>query len=126
MRTAAILLLLGLSGCDELKTISNKPTPAIINQIEDRLKALKCVAPVGKWERSYWYSRDKAGHVDRNSIEIDLRQAGFEEFKHGRYILDAPPIRIFDVDDRDYEIAFGSFNVSKKHIRLQSCGPNIR
>ena len=126
MRTAAILLLVVLSGCDQLATTSNKPTRAVINQIEGRLRAIKCVGPLSKWERSYWYSRDRAGHVDHNSVEIDLRQAGFEEFKHGRYVLDAAPTRIFDVDDRDYEIAFGSFDVSKERISLQSCGPNMR
>lgn len=126
MRTAAVLLLVGLSGCDQLQTTSNKPARAVIEQIEARLRAIKCVAPLNKWERSYWFSRDRAGHVDHNSVEIDLRQAGFEEFKHGRYVLDAPPTRMFDADDRDYDIAFGSFDVSKERISLHSCGPNMR
>lgn len=125
MRTAAILLLVGLSGCNQLQTTSDKPSQAVVNQIEDRLRAIKCVAPLSKWGRSYWYSRDRAGRIDHNSVEIDLREAGFEEFKRGRYIFAAPPIRRFNTDDRDYKIAFGSFDVSKKHINMQACGPNI-
>ncbi|WP_141396453.1 MULTISPECIES: hypothetical protein [Sphingomonas] len=125
MRKAWILLLAALSGCDPLQTTSDKPTLFVINQIESKLRSVKCIAPLTKWERSYWYSRDGNGDINHNSVEIDFRQAGFEEFKHGRYVLEAPPIRQFDVDDRDYQIVFGSFNVSKKRLSLQACGRNI-
>ncbi|MEP9400850.1 hypothetical protein [Sphingomonas sp. VNH70] len=120
-----MLLLACLAGCEPHEKAANTPDEALVDRIEDKLVATECVGSLNRWYRSYWFARDRSGSIDRNTVAIDLRQAGFDEFGHGRHRLDARPTREFDVDDRDYWIASGSFDVANGRLTLRFCGPNM-
>lgn len=125
MRRATLLFLACLAGCDEGQSSAEQPDKAIVNRIELELGALKCPGSLGVWERHYWYSRDRSGSINRSTVEIDLRQAGFEEFGYGRHIHPAPPVFRFDTDDRDYRVAFGTFDIPTGALKMSACGSNM-
>jgi hypothetical protein len=79
-----------------------------------------------RWERRYWFSQaGQASAPDNSTIDFDFRQAGFEEFRAGRNIHSAPHLGVFDVDDREYNLAVGTYDVKADRLSIEACGPNM-
>lgn len=63
-------------------------------------------------------------HLDSAVIEFRLREAGKFGFKSGRQFVDAPLTS--GPDDRNYKVAFGTYDFLRRKLRIESCGPNVR
>jgi hypothetical protein len=57
-----------------------------------------------------------------DSVEIDYRQAGFAEFRPRRILYDG--VRPFDIDDRNYNLVLGHYEVPEHTAYIWACGPN--
>jgi hypothetical protein len=120
----AVFILLGLAGCVQSQSTTERPGQLVVEHIERELGKLKCVGPITEWERSYWYKRSRTGDITRSIIQIDLRQAGFEEFRSRRYTHSAPPDKVLGIDDRECRSAFGSFDVRTGRVTMTTCEGN--
>jgi len=112
-----------------------------MDRVEAALAKIPCVGDLSRWDRRYYYppsfeseeawtaleeQRDpEPSSYDRNFIEIDLREAGFEEFGRGRKSYSNYPPGAIDTDDRSYRIAYGSYDVKSGKLDLAACGPNM-
>jgi hypothetical protein len=111
-----------------------KPAPHLANEIEAKLIQVPCVGPMARWERHYVFSSKQNDLAlfatfflsDRwfnyRSVDIDYRQAGFEEFRAGRVLGQA--VRPA-ADDRQYDLVFGHYDVPSHTAYLWACGPNV-
>ena len=87
---------------------------------------MPCPGSLDRWERHYTYKWSaKLGEYDHSRIDIDLRQAGYEEFKGGRHIHQELPAFKGNIDDRIYDIALGEYDIAADKVTMYSCGPNI-
>lgn len=138
MRLLAILPLLLLSAC---VTREVKPTEAEMDRVEAALNQLPCVGDLGDWERRYYYvskyfaeeldAANKQGREPRPSrynksiVEFHLRQAHFEEFGSGRKGYAGYPPGSADIDDRDYRMAWGGYDLNTGKLHMADCGRNM-
>jgi hypothetical protein len=104
------------------------PSKSLINHIEDMLADDPCVGDIRKWARLYEWRQTKDG-IDTSVIDIDLRQAGVFGFQSGRVVRARDPsLRPGEImiaaDDRDYRVAFGSYEVATDALNLDFCGRN--
>lgn len=133
LRIIGFCLLLPVLGCSEGSPVRSvelaAPSVPDVDYIESLLTKEPCVGPLTDWQRSYYFRRESGASypetpLDRSVVEIDLRQAGFEEFKQGRKILKIPPgkpgQRVFD--DRQYKLVFAEYDVVKKALSIEHCG----
>ncbi|UKK84386.1 hypothetical protein L7H23_17725 [Sphingopyxis sp. BSN-002] len=118
-----------------------KPTEAEMDRVETALRQKPCIGKLADWERRYYYqlqfSSDKSEKsvrkglmpkptgYDRSIVEIDLRQANFEEFGSGRGSYADYPPGAADTDDREYNLAFGTYSLETGELHLAHCGPNM-
>lgn len=87
-----------------------------------------------RWERHYAYAVKplvtgpyglEYHWYDYGRIFIDLREAGFDEFRGGRHIHDKRlPYRGW-ADDRSYDLASGVYDIGADRITFSHCGPNV-
>ena len=136
IRFAAVLILL-LPAC---MTREVKPSEQEMDRIEAALQKLPCIGKIGDWERRYLYHPEyfaeevavaakegrqprPSGH-NRSMIEIHLHQANFEEFGEGRQSLSDYPSDLLATDDREYRIAYGSFDLKTGKLHMAACGAN--
>ncbi|WP_343345261.1 hypothetical protein WJT74_12010 [Sphingomicrobium sp. XHP0239] len=94
------------------------------------MSKVSCVGSLDDWERHYTFSsRPFVGldfrWYDYGKIDVDLREAGFEEFVGGRHIHARLPEHQFWVDDRPYDTAFGEYDISEDRLTITSCGADI-
>ncbi len=121
-----------ISACSG-SVIPSEPSAAVLDRLERQLTQQPCVGNLNQWERNYgffsapvlngifgqgvrWYYRGK--------VFVDLRQAGFEEFRAGRYVHRVPP-HFGIADDRPYKLVGGEYDVKVDRLRLHWCGANI-
>ena len=89
-----------------------------------------------RWERHYgfasrpsqWAAILTLGNSDRwynyRKIRIGYNQAGFEEFRPRRILHDGhEPIGI--IDDREYDLVFGDYDLRTRTALIWACGPNM-
>jgi hypothetical protein len=62
---------------------------------------------------------------DYSRVDVDLRQAGFEEFKGGRHIHRRLPKHRWMADSRPYKLAFGEYDIESDKVSLWTCGSNM-
>ncbi len=120
----------------------NKPTDAEMDRVETALLANSCANILTNWDRRYNYGlrfdskeelenawlenrQQRPSSYNKNIVEIDLRQANFEEFGSGREAFDNYPPNSGGIDDRNYKVAFGSFNLETGELNITSCGENM-
>jgi hypothetical protein len=99
-----------------------------VDEIEALLSQNPCVGNIQQWARFYEWRQAKDG-IDTSVVEIDLRQAGVFGFTSGRLIRSRDPSLgpgeiIIKADDRNYRVAFGSYQVETGKLELDSCGQN--
>ncbi len=103
------------------------PPPAkLLDSVEANLTALgdNCVGNPKQWYRSYSYALDhEKGGVDTNSVWITLRRGGHYQAKVGT--RDAKALDELGIDDSQYEIATGDYDVRRQKVTLDDCGPNL-
>jgi hypothetical protein len=63
-------------------------------------------------------------------VEVILREAGKFGYRAGSFVEPSPPpLRpnaiYIELDDRDYRVAFGSYDVVADKLDLRLCGPNL-
>ena len=105
---------------------ANPPSEELVNHIEGLLAEDPCVGNIQRWARLYEWGRTKEG-IDTRVVEIDLRQAGVFGLTPGRVIRSRDPAlgpgeMMVRGDDRDYRVAFGSYDVETGNLELRSCG----
>ena len=100
------------------------PNPAIVDRIEQKLSTQPCVGSLDRWFRRYAYGLDhQRGGVDGNTISFSLHEAGAYEFRAGREIV--RPLEFATIDDRPYRYAWGTYNVARDTLVIETCGPNV-
>lgn len=139
MRVFLLSVSMFLASCDSAPP---KPTESEMDRVELALKDTPCVTDLNAWDRRYFYSRKinesmraeyERGEkpsmwiFDHSIVEVDLRQAGFEEFGYGRksYGDTEDPPGWMGIDDRSYNMATGTFDLTSGKLDLRSCGPNM-
>lgn len=60
---------------------------------------------------------------DYQSVDIRYYQAKFDEFRARRIFHNGAPS--LGVDDRDYDLVFGHFDIPTHTAHLWACGPNL-
>lgn len=133
MRVAfAVAGVILLPACSE-GFLPREPSEQTVDRLERRLVELPCVGKLERWERHYTFdSKPLAGGLfgwrnrwyDYRKIDIDLREAGFEEFKGGRHLHSRRPEHQSWADDRGYLLAFGKYDIATDRLKLRHCGPN--
>ncbi len=123
----SIITCFGLTACYGVfpweRTV---PDEAVIDGIERELSGHACIGDVDQWERIYFFARDHDSireAADTNKIWIRFKQAGVHEFRAGRRIV------TFDegaggIDDRQYRMVSGDYDVSSGRISIEHCGWN--
>lgn len=103
------------------------PSQEQVEILEAQFAAEPCIGDAERWERTYFFGTTKARDaVDKDRIDFRLREAGKYGFRSERRTVGAMSREAMpDIDDRDYEVAFGSFRVSDRTLMVESCGPNI-
>ncbi|WPZ05137.1 hypothetical protein T8S45_06280 [Blastomonas marina] len=129
MRFLLILCAASLTGCSS-GFIPSRPTEQTIDRLEQRLSKVSCIGSLDSWERHYTFMSEPFlgwdyDWYDYGKIDVDLREAGFEEFKGGRHIHARVPEHQRMLDDRPYKVAFGEYDVSEDRLSLTHCGANI-
>jgi hypothetical protein len=130
------LLLLSCCAAQDVK-----PTEAEMDRVEAALKPLPCIGNLADWERRYYYMPEYAvGELDaaikqdrepkpigydKSVVEIDLREAHYEEFGSGRKSYVGFPPGSGDTDDRDYRVAWGGYDLKAGTLHMADCGPNM-
>lgn len=123
--------MLGLSACGR-GFLPRTPETRTADEIEARLSKVPCIGPMSRWERHYsfaskpfldglfgWQNR----WYDYSTIEISYRQAGFDEFRPRRVLYHgSEPLGI---DDRNYELVFGHYDIPAHTAYIWACGPNF-
>lgn len=129
----AVAAALLLSACSE-GFLPREPSVEAIDRLEWRLSEEPCVGNLKRWERHYTFASKpfldglfgvRNRWYDFGKIDIDLREAGFEEFKGGRHLHRRIPEHLLMLDDRPYRVAFGKYDIASDRVKLRSCGPNI-
>lgn len=110
------------------------PDARVADEIEAKLAKVPCVGPMARWERHYVFSskqNDLAlfatffmsdSWFNYRSVDIDYREAGFEEFHSGRFL--GQSVRPA-ADDRQYNLVFGHYDLPTGTAYLWACGPNV-
>src|SRR4051794_34575586 len=128
------VMLLALAACGATGPLSKAPDARLANEIEAKLRTVPCVGSMNRWERHYTFSSKPSlraaamtfGSSNRwfnyNVIDIAFYQAGFEEYREGRYLGDS---RLPGADDRQYDLVFGHYDIPTHTASLWACGPNV-
>lgn len=125
MTAVRFVIVMLLAGCGPADRAARLPDELVVDRLEAQLAKETCIAPLSRWERRYWFARDRPSQAPNyGKISIDLRQADFEEFRSGRHLLDRPFEAEFGIDDRAYELAFGTYDIASNRVSLWACGPN--
>lgn len=127
-------LLLALAACGAGGPLPRTPDASVADEIEAKLSRVPCVGPMSRWERHYSFSSRPStlativtfGTSDRwykyDSVEIGYMQAGFEEYRPRRVLYHGwEPTGI---DDRQYDLVLGHFEVPAHTAYIWACGPN--
>ena len=138
MRSAMLLLLIvALAACGASGPLQRTPDARFADEIEAKLRNVPCVGSMSRWERHYVYSPEPSplaslltfGTNDRwfnyRSIDIAYYQAGFEEFRAGRVLGSHDKPGQFDIDDRQYDLVFGHYDIPTHKAYIWACGPNF-
>lgn len=130
-------IMVCLPACGSTGPWPRTPDARLADEIEAKLSQVRCVGSIGHWERHYNFrskpsllaSLISLGTSDRwfdyRTIDIGYYQAGFEEFRARRFLYKGVDERRFDVDDRDYNVVFGHFDIPTHTVSLWACGPNM-
>lgn len=134
MRPALLPLLFAVSACGATGPFPRSPDARLADEIEAKLKNVSCVGPMNRWERHYTYSSRPSllalvlsfGTSNRwlnyESVDIAYYQAGFAEFRGGRVLGHRSPPKI---DDRQYNLVFGHYDIPDHTAYIWACGPNL-
>lgn len=123
--------LLALSACSK-GTFPRTPQSRTVDEIEAKLSKVPCIGSMSRWERHYSFASKpflgglfgwRTRWYDYNKVAIRYRQAGFEEFKARRIFHhgDEP----LGIDDREYDVAFGHYELPTRTAFMWACGPNM-
>ncbi len=131
-------LVLLTTGCAPAEM---KPTESEMDRVEAALEREGCIGELKDWLRRYHYKLEfspeesvaawkekrepRPTAYDKSIIEVDLREANFEKFAGGRRSYSNYPEGSGGIDDRDYRMAFGTFDVATGRLNLVACGENM-
>jgi hypothetical protein len=107
------------------------PQPRVIDVLEAALSRFPCIGDIRKWERRYRFERNRdlydprRGEVSLNTIEFHLKRAGRFGVRPGRHISPPASVRVFELDDRPTDVAWGTYDVPTRTLKLTQCGPNV-
>lgn len=131
MRRMLALSFIMLSSCSKREPpdanimFADKPPVATVRMLEERLAAEPCIGSLNRWSRHYRYWAPKA-RLDRHSIIIDFKQAGYHGRPAGMLIEPIYRERTLDLDHSEFQTAFGIYDDRRRVIRFWSCGSNTR
>ncbi|QNN65247.1 hypothetical protein H9L12_00935 [Sphingomonas rhizophila] len=104
-------------------TSHRKPSVELIDAVEAQVARDRCVGDLKRWERLYSFGLDDRREVDETKVLFHYRQAGVYGFKAGRKVT--KPAEWVNPDDRDYALAFGSFDRQSGNLVIDFCGQNL-
>lgn len=99
------------------------PTSVQIDDVEQALSRQSCIGDLAHWARRYSYAVDYAhGRVNDDAVWFDLREAGRFGFQSERKI--GKPRDFAEIDDRQFLIATGTYDLKSHRLTMDSCGQN--
>ncbi len=131
------VVLLSLAACGSTGPWPRTPDARLVDEIELKLPSVPCVGPMQRWERHYHFGSKPSslaslltfGTSDRwfnyRSLDIGYFQAGFEEFRARRIRHHGFNEKQLVLDDRDYDLVFGHYDIPTHTAYLWACGPNL-
>jgi hypothetical protein len=123
MKCLPMIALLLATACSS--AAADRPDSAMIDKLERKLSPNPCIGSLARWSRSYSFERDpESRRVVRRIVTFLYEEAGKFEFKAGRHIF-APGEVPINLDDRQYMIAFGTYDLQSDKIEVGACGPNV-
>lgn len=101
------------------------PTTESINRIEEVLARDNCILTMQRWNRQYYFRVNAyTRELDRSKVDFVYRQAGRFGLKATREITTFEQAMV-EIDDRDYLMAYGYYDISSDRVSLTRCGENI-
>jgi len=100
-----------------------KPPAGLIDAVEAQVAGNDCVGGLDRWERFYSFGLNNEREVDESKILFHFREAGVHGFLRGRRVT--TPAEWVNIDDRDYDLVFGSFDRTSGKLVVDFCGPNL-
>lgn len=101
-----------------------KPPASLIEAVEAKVAHDPCVGDLNKWERLYSFGLDDEREVDESKVWFAFREAGVFGFRAGRRVT--APGEWVNIDNRDYNLIFGTFDRTTGKLVIDACGPNLR
>lgn len=98
---------------------SDKPSVALVKQIEGKLSRDRCVRPLARWWRHYAYWHE--GRTDTRYVNVWFVEAGHNGIRSGRVITEPqPPL----LDDSQFRLVSGKYEISTGRFVRLFCGLN--
>jgi len=99
------------------------PTRSDIDAADQVLARQPCIGKLNKWHRRYAGRIDwQNGRVDRDVLWFSFRQAGLYGYEAGRKVGRLADIA--EIDDRQFRLASGTYNLRTRQVSFDSCGTN--
>jgi hypothetical protein len=103
--------------------VAGKPKASDIDAIESSLSKNSCVKSIHRWQRSYAFNGNKRNGIDRSTIRFEYRSAGKFGFADSRNVFETE--NWVDLDDRQYDLVVGTYEVAHSRLNVEYCGPNV-
>lgn len=97
-----------------------RPTDATLNRIERRLGQDACIGDLKNWSRTYSYAQ-QSEKWSTDLVEFRFVRPGNDGARPGRFIDQK---RSASLDDRNYELVYGSYKISTDELDVWACGWN--
>lgn len=100
------------------------PSPATLDRIERQLSNDPCIGDLSRWARYYRFD-SKNGEIDMSKILFDFNEQKSSGEKAGRYLRPPRDEKVFELDDRNNIVAFGTYYLPSGKVHIAFCGPNF-
>jgi hypothetical protein len=102
----------------------DRPPDKVLDRLEAKLADYPCIGPLKRWSRSYaWAVEPRTRAMDRERVEFLFEEAGKFEFREGRHVFGGSGLP-FNIDDRAYRIAYGTYVPATGALEVRACGAN--
>lgn len=113
---ASLTGLLALAGCPV-----GTPSTAVVDKIELRTGASKCVGPLNNWWRHYAFQH-RGDRIDTGIVSLHYVEAGHNGLPAGRFITEPEPP---SVDDSQHRLVYAEYDISSGKFLEWACGWNF-